>query len=145
MSNENVTLVKLPEYFNHRPEQIGVWFPYNNSRYKDVYHIKLKDGTILHHMRPNGNGWYRALGSKPSDDPLIDAKRSNGVHDDDVTHLMLSVEDDTYPGKYNRHGEYRTQHQYYLFGIVVDKDGNEIKYSRDQFVEAGRYVNYDDL
>jgi len=46
------------EYFNHHPAYPGIWVVYNTWRLKEHYDIKLRDGTILTKMYPNGNSWY---------------------------------------------------------------------------------------
>lgn len=46
--------------FNHRPEPEfqGIWYPYNGSRLKDCYDLKLTDGRIVHGYYPNACAWY---------------------------------------------------------------------------------------
>ncbi|WP_210498741.1 hypothetical protein [Vibrio crassostreae] len=48
---------------NHHPRQIGIWFPYDGSRYKDVYHLTLNTGEVLRCMYPNANSWFPESGS----------------------------------------------------------------------------------
>lgn len=49
---------KPVKLFNHTTTDYGKWVDYNGMRFKDVYSLRLKDGTVIERARPNGNSWY---------------------------------------------------------------------------------------
>ncbi|MGL6123360.1 MAG: hypothetical protein ACRC1W_10145 [Shewanella sp.] len=70
-------------HFNHHPAQQGIWFEYNGSRYKDVYHIKSRCGEVLQFMYPNNGGWHPDRGAPKVQRAIRDIK------DVDVMEVML--------------------------------------------------------
>lgn len=116
----NGTYYELPEYMNHSPQQQGEWIEYNNNRYKDVYDLKLKDGTILSDMYPNGTGWYYVGNDKSESDTV----RKN-VNDSDVIMVRLTVETDNYP-RFNYRGlprKYRNYNSFCKLKLKVKSNG----------------------
>lgn len=80
---------------NHHPTQLGIWFPYNGWRYKDVYHIRLHSGEVLRCMYPNGSGWY----------PEGNSTAERRVDDSEVAEVMLAPDADV--DRYRYTGETR--------------------------------------
>ncbi|QDJ96670.1 hypothetical protein PS2_0163 [Aeromonas phage PS2] len=92
--------------YNHRINYntfvTGVWIPYNGWRVKSLHDVKLRDGTIVTQLRPNGAAWY---GSK------FDIK------DDDV--IAIRVVPDEERGKYEYTGDFRIERDIHYFGHVI--------------------------
>ena len=87
---------------NHRPEDQGIWFDYNGWRYKDVYHVKLKDGRVVEHCRPNADAFLHG---------------GEIIMDSDVDQIMLVPDDQL--GKWNYKGESRIKRNLEMFGDAV--------------------------
>lgn len=92
--------------YNHRINYntfvTGVWIPYNGWRVKSLHDVKLRDGTIVTQLRPNGGAWY---GSK------FDIK------DDDV--IAIRVVPDEERGKYEYTGDLRIERDIHYFGHSI--------------------------
>ena len=92
--------------YNHRINYntfvTGVWIPYNGWRVKSLHDVKLRDGTIVTQLRPNGGAWY---GSK------FDIK------DDDV--IAIRVVPDEERGRYEYTGDLRIERDIHYFGHSI--------------------------
>jgi hypothetical protein len=92
--------------YNHRINYntfvTGVWIPYNGWRVKSLHDVKLRDGTIVTQLRPNGGAWY---GSK------FDIK------DEDV--IAIRVVPDEERGKYEYTGKSRIERDIRYFGHSI--------------------------
>jgi hypothetical protein len=89
---------------NHEPHQQGIWFDYTRFRYKDMYDIKLHDGRIIEHMRPNGNSWYG----------------SETIRDEQVAQVRLKPDNEIDDG-YHMTGQKRIDYQVNLFRRNTDQ------------------------
>ena len=87
---------------NYNTFVTGVWIPYNGWRVKSLHDVKLRDGTIVTQLRPNGGAWY---GSK------FDIK------DDDV--IAIRVVPDEERGKYEYTGKSRIERDIRYFGHSI--------------------------
>ena len=87
---------------NYNTFVTGVWIPYNGWRVKSLHDVKLRDGTIVTQLRPNGGAWY---GSK------FDIK------DDDV--IAIRVVPDEERGKYEYTGDLRIERDIHYFGHSI--------------------------
>jgi hypothetical protein len=65
----------------------GAWVEYNGWRYKDVHHIKLRNGEVLNFMHPNGNSWHPDVGH----DGSISGRT---ISDQDVAEICLVPDDE---------------------------------------------------
>ena len=59
--------------FNHTTTDYGKWVDYNGMRFKDVYSLRLKDGTVIDRARPNGNSWF------PYTDPSVTEEEAKAL------------------------------------------------------------------
>lgn len=92
--------------YNHRINYntfvTGVWIPYNGWRVKSLHDVKLRDGTIVPQLRPNGGAWH---GSKYD------------IKDDDV--IAIRVVPDEERGKYEYTGKSRIERDIRYFGHSI--------------------------
>ena len=91
----------------------GEWVEYNGWRYKDVHHIKLRNGELLSFMYPNGNGWHPDVGH----DGSIHGRR---IRDEDVAEICL-VEDSEIiaVGSFRETGKERVEYNESLHGHAM--------------------------
>ena len=83
-------------FFNHHPEQTGIWFKYNGWRYKEYYDVKLYDGTVVSKCYPNGSGFH-GEGQRVADTDveflrLVDYSESyfyNNISKEEAVRIML--------------------------------------------------------
>lgn len=87
---------------NYNTFVTGVWIPYNGWRVKSLHDVKLRDGTIVPQLRPNGGAWH---GSKFD------------VEDDDV--IAIRVVPDSERGNYEYTGKSRIERDLRYFGHVI--------------------------
>ena len=55
---------------NYNTFVTGVWIPYNGWRVKSLHDVKLRDGTIVTQLRPNGGAWYGSKFDIKDDDVI---------------------------------------------------------------------------
>lgn len=93
--------------FNHHPTETGIWFPYNNWRFKDYYDVELTDGTIVKNCYPNGDSW------QPHENTL-------GYHifDKDVVKVRLLPDSELHEWAFT--GLHRIERNCLMFGLPLD-------------------------
>lgn len=95
---------------NHRPDQHGVWFDYDGSRYKDVYDVRLHTGEVLEFMYPNATSWY----------PEAESNARHAVTDKEVAQVRLKTDDELRAvDSYRFTGPDRIQRSLSMFGNAV--------------------------
>lgn len=100
---------KQTHELNHMPFQYDVWFKYTGFRYKDLYDIEMKDGTIHEMMYPNASSFVSFAGKNVS------------VDDTDVAFIRL-IPDTRLEGEYFNTGIDRLERNLEMFDDVIERE-----------------------